>query len=65
MNESFKRSLTEGNRLDAKNLAELLMSISKVSRDFALQLMPYGQGGGESSSEAFFERREMRRRGER
>lgn len=63
MEDKFKKSLTEGNRLDAKNLAELLFAISGVAKDFALQLMPYGITADKEHSQNFDCRECIRRKG--
>ena len=46
MKDGFRKSLTEGNKVDVRNLAEILMQISEVSRRFALQLCVCANGGG-------------------
>lgn len=48
MKDGFKKSLTEGNKVDVRNLAEILMQISEVSRRFALELCVYAKGGDDN-----------------
>ena len=40
------RSITEGNRVDAENLICILLEISRISKQFALQLKASMQGDG-------------------